>query len=252
MNKEILEKLGLSPNEAKIYLSLLEYGESGVADISTQAGVHRRNVYDSLKRLLDKGLVQQSLDTKENSYAPVDPSKLTEIIAEQSQQLEEVMPALNKQFAQSKPQQQAFILKGLEGMKIVWQMMLKEKKDIYSIGAKGQWFDPALTTAKKRFLQSLSRTDVVIHLLRDYNFVLQEKEFINNFEYHKIQSRVLPKDYDTSSSVNICGNYVVQYNSVILMRLPVETIFYVIKDRDLAESYHKWFQFMWKMSKEIK
>ena len=95
MNKEILEKLGLSPNEAKIYLSLLEYGESGVADISTQAGVHRRNVYDSLKRLLDKGLVQQSLDTKENSYAPVDPSKLTEIIAEQSQQLEEVMPALN-------------------------------------------------------------------------------------------------------------------------------------------------------------
>ena len=137
-------------------------------------------------------------------------------------------------------------------MKIVWQMMLKEKKDIYSIGAKGQWFDPALTTAKKRFLQSLSRTDVVIHLLRDYNFVLQEKEFINNFEYHKIQSRVLPKDYDTSSSVNICGNYVVQYNSVILMRLPVETIFYVIKDRDLAESYHKWFQFMWKMSKEIK
>ena len=252
LNQGILEQLGLSPNEAKIYLTLLEYGERGVASISVEAGIHRRNVYDSLKRLLDKGLVQQSLDSKENTYAPVNPSKLSEIIAEQSQQLEEIMPALAKQFAKSKPQQQAFILRGLEGMKIVWNIMAKEKNNIYSVGAKGQWFDPALTVARKRFVNALSKTSVGIYLLRDYNFVQQEKDFIKNFEYPKIKSRVLPKDYDTSSSINICGDYVILYNSVTILRVPVDTTFYVIKDRDLAESYHKWFDFMWEMSKEIK
>jgi sugar-specific transcriptional regulator TrmB len=252
LSQAILEKLGLSPNEAKIYLSLLEYGERGVASISAEAGIHRRNVYDSLKRLLDKGLVQQFLDTKENRYAPVDPSKLSEIIAEQFQQLQEVMPVLAKQFTRSKPQQQAFILKGIEGMKIVWNMMLKEKKDIYSVGAKGQWFDPALTVARKRFLDALSKTNVAIYLLRDYNFVQQEKDFLKNFQFEKIKSRVLPKDYDTSSSINLCGDYVIQYNSVTILRLPVDTTFYVIKDRDLAESYHRWFEFMWQMSKEMK
>ena len=249
MSQLLLEKLGLSPNEAKIYLSLIKTGERGASGISTQTGIHRRNVYDSLNRLLDKGLVQKSLNSKESKFAPVDPIKLKELLLEKSLELESELPGLIKEFALTRPEQQSFILRGTEGMRIIWDILLKEKQDIYSIGAKGQWFDPMLVDARKKFLENIAKNNITINLLRDYNFAQQEKDFLKKFQYPKIQSRVLPQEYNTDSSINICGDYTVQYNSVTILRIPTDTIFYVIKDRDLAKSYHKWFQFMWDMSK---
>jgi len=61
MHRQILEEIGLSPNEAKIYETLLSSGEVGVSDISLKANVHRRNVYDALNRLVEKGLVYRIL-----------------------------------------------------------------------------------------------------------------------------------------------------------------------------------------------
>ena len=47
----VLQSIGLSPNEAKIYDALVTYGVSGVSTISLRAKVHRRNCYDALQRL---------------------------------------------------------------------------------------------------------------------------------------------------------------------------------------------------------
>ena len=49
MNEDILEEIGLSPNEAKIYTTLLGLGLSTVTSISNKCKLHRANVYDSLK-----------------------------------------------------------------------------------------------------------------------------------------------------------------------------------------------------------
>ena len=59
MYQEILEGLGLSPNEAKIYETLVERGESSVSEISVAAKIHRRNTYDAIQRLINKGLCFQ-------------------------------------------------------------------------------------------------------------------------------------------------------------------------------------------------
>jgi sugar-specific transcriptional regulator TrmB len=65
--EKILEELGLSKNETKVYLALLELGLSSLKDITSKSGVHRTNVYDSLKRLVKKGLVSHV--TKDNKTA---------------------------------------------------------------------------------------------------------------------------------------------------------------------------------------
>ena len=56
MITEVLENLGLSKNEARIYETLLKEGESPVGFLAVKSGVHRRNVYDTLNRLIEKGL----------------------------------------------------------------------------------------------------------------------------------------------------------------------------------------------------
>jgi len=54
---EALQEVDLSQNEARIYETLVDLGEIGVAEIAQESGVNRRNVYDIMDRLQEKGLV---------------------------------------------------------------------------------------------------------------------------------------------------------------------------------------------------
>ena len=45
---KVLERLGLSKNEAKVYETMLREGESSVGNLAIKSRVHRRNVYDTL------------------------------------------------------------------------------------------------------------------------------------------------------------------------------------------------------------
>src|SRR3989344_950230 len=98
MYNDLYDSLGLSPNEAKIYEVLVERGESSVSDIAIAAQIHRRNAYDAIQRLIDKGLCFQIFSTSENQYNAVDPDKLLELWGETQQQLTDVLPGLKKKF----------------------------------------------------------------------------------------------------------------------------------------------------------
>jgi amidophosphoribosyltransferase len=54
-----LKNLGLSDNEAKVYLSMLELGPSSVLEISAKAGVNRPTTYVQIETLKKMGLVSQ-------------------------------------------------------------------------------------------------------------------------------------------------------------------------------------------------
>ncbi len=251
MSQLLLEKLGLSPNEAKIYLSLIKSGERGASGISVHTGIHRRNVYDSLSRLLDKGLVQKSLDSKESKYAPVDPIKLKQLLAEKSLELDAELPLLQKEYQYIRPVQESYIVKGHEGIKGLWELMIKERQDIFGFGVKAQWFDPDLESFRKPFFKKLAKHKVFIHLLLDHDLFLKDNNFVRNYEYKNSKGRILPKEYDTTSLVNIFGDYTVFYNQVSYRKIAPDTTFYVIKDKDLAESHRRWFWFMWDICKPV-
>ena len=82
MYLELLKSLGLTPNEAKIYESLIENGESTVSEIAIDAKIHRRNTYDAISRLIDKGLCFQVVASSGDRYNAVDPGKLKELVGE--------------------------------------------------------------------------------------------------------------------------------------------------------------------------
>ena len=71
MYEEIYESLGLSPNEGKIYEALVEHGESSISEIAINAKIHRRNAYDAINHLINKGLVFQIISHKEDRKSVV-------------------------------------------------------------------------------------------------------------------------------------------------------------------------------------
>src|SRR3989344_2673952 len=53
--KQLLDA-GLTKNEAKVYLAVLQLGPSNAGLVSRRSGVHRRSVYDAFDRLIEKGM----------------------------------------------------------------------------------------------------------------------------------------------------------------------------------------------------
>lgn len=57
MNTEILKEIGMTETEIKVYIALLEQGESLASKISLKAGVERAVTYHILEKLIKKGIV---------------------------------------------------------------------------------------------------------------------------------------------------------------------------------------------------
>jgi len=247
MYQQIFESLGLSPNEAKIYEALVEKGESSVSTIAIAAKVHRRNAYDAIQRLIDKGLCFQIFSTSEHTYNAVDPDKLVEVYAEKEQHLRDALPDLRKKFESRFAPQEAYIYRGLEGQKNIFRDMLRIGKDSYFIGAKGGWYDPRLESSRKTFFKEAQRKKMKFIQLFEYQIKTKYPDFAKNFG-GTLQYRFLPKEYSTNSAIHIFGDYVVTYTGLGYMEISDDTVFFILHSADLAQSYCTWFSYMWKQS----
>lgn len=244
MSNNILEELGLSPNEAKIYEALLDLNEAGVGEISAKANIHRRNCYDAINRLIDKGLVFPILTKGENLYAPVDPDKLLELIREKENNLNSVLPELRRRYENKKIIQEAYIYRGLEGFKNFMRDVLRVGKDVYTIGAKLAWLDPQIQGYAAQVLKEIKRKNIHFHLLFDEE-VKKEKDAVDAFGKNY---RFLPKTYSTKSTISIFGDYIVNYTGLYIRKIDENGTLFIIRDKDLAEGYRAWFRFMWDKS----
>ena len=83
-----LGNLGLTKVEAKVYLELLKIGSTKTGPLVKKTGLHRATVYDVLKRLIEKGLVNYI--TKENTkhFQAIDPHSLLDLLKEEQIELD--------------------------------------------------------------------------------------------------------------------------------------------------------------------
>lgn len=241
MDIALYEELGLSPNEAKIYHSLLTYGTLGVSTISLRAKVHRRNAYDALKRLHDKGLVFEVYGKGEILYSAVEPAKLMELVHERQQRLEHALPALQALFTGHKAPEQAYIYKGVEGVKNYLREALQAGQDLYVLGAEGAWFDPRVASYAKAFLAGAEKKGMKLHLLFDDD--ARGQPFMEHFKGHAF--KFLPHMYDTNATLDVFGDYVVTYTGTSPGTLHDDVTIFVLYSPLLAESYRTWWRCLW-------
>jgi len=239
-----LMRLGLAKNEAQIYEVLIEHGELSVAEISKKAKIHRRNVYDCLNRLTEKGFVSEVVASKENHYKAVNPQKLREVIEEKTVMLNKIMPDLEALWGSTPHNEEIFILKGVEGFKNYMREILKEGEDLYTIGAGGIWADPRLRTFLAGFLKEAKNKGIKMHQLYEGVVKKENREILELMDTH---NRFLDEKYSAPAGVDIFGDYV-----VILTKGPKATIddssFTVIKNGKIADAFRIWFQLMWDAS----
>jgi len=78
---KILEKLGFTQNEAKIYLVLISSGNPlNASEISNYSNVPRPNVYETINRLIEKGFVLKEASSRGGRYVAILPDEMLEIL----------------------------------------------------------------------------------------------------------------------------------------------------------------------------
>src|SRR5437762_71874 len=74
-----LTQLNLSPNEAKVYLALLEIGQTSAGEIIKKTRLHRSVVYETFDKLIARKLIFTLQKQKIAFYQAKDPQKLEDL-----------------------------------------------------------------------------------------------------------------------------------------------------------------------------
>lgn len=83
----ILKRLGLNNNEAKIYLSLLKSGPTSIRQVASATGINRGTTYESIKNLVNVGLVSFRVVGSRSKYSAENPDKINQLISEKQKEL---------------------------------------------------------------------------------------------------------------------------------------------------------------------
>jgi sugar-specific transcriptional regulator TrmB len=243
MYENTLETLGLSPNEAKIYEALLHLGRSSISAIAIKGNIHRRNVYDTINRLLEKGLIFQIFQKGENIFEAVDPDKLMELIGEKQEKLQKVMPNLQKIYNSKPSEEVAFIYKGVEGFKNYMRDLVRVGQTTYFLGAKGLWFTPGVQDYYlNNFKKEMIKNKTGYFTIFDHKVKEQMPEALTKVGG---KYKIFPKEYSTPGVCDIFGDYVVTFNSANVGNFGEEGTIFVMKNKKLAENFRVWFKFIW-------
>ncbi len=242
MFQEILQKVGLTLNEARVYEALLHLGEVNVNKISVKSKVHRRNVYDSLNKLIEKGLASETFVKGEKLFKAINPQRLMEIIKEQESALNTTLPDMKNLYKAVEPDAEAYFFRGVEGFKNYLQLILEQKQTVHFIGAKAFWLDPRLKHYLRHFEEERKKRKIKFMHLFDFEVKEEKPEIL------KVVGKpykFLPQKYSSNTAVDIFGDYVVTFVGVSPGKLHEEPLQFVLKSKMLADGYRKFFQFMW-------
>ncbi len=242
-----LEILGLNASEAKIYVAIVRVGKTNVSTIANETGINRRNVYDALSTLIDKGLVFQIISEREGAYAAVEPQKLLELIQSKEMALEAIMPSLQQRFDSPSPGENAVIYKGIEGFKNYLEDILATGQDVYCLGAKGGWGYSKLGDYTDWFEQERIAKKIKVYNLFDHEMRIALEKETSLYDTFA-ERRFLPKEISTNSAVDVFGDTVVTFTGLYPERFDDDVTLFVMTNRDIAEAFRIWFQLMWDSS----
>lgn len=139
---EILKRAGLSSTQSEVYSCLLKNGALSPTELAKKTTQSRENCYAIAKKLEEFGLIKQ-IDGKKLKYQILNPStietlveKRRKIIVKNERIVKDNISSLLDIFYANNEMPGARTLEGIEGVKEVYEDILRTKKDVYLLRTK--------------------------------------------------------------------------------------------------------------------
>lgn len=129
-HEKTLQNIGLSKSEADIYLSALQLGKSLHTELAKKSGIKRPTLYKILPRLMDIGLITETILGKRTYIVAEDPEVYLENKRNELKTFEDTIPELRLLLNTAQIKPKIIFYEGIEGIKKLYMETLKEKKPI--------------------------------------------------------------------------------------------------------------------------
>jgi HTH-type transcriptional regulator, sugar sensing transcriptional regulator len=248
MDETLLEKLGLTKGEIKVYLALNKLGESTVGPIGKESKVSKSKIYDILDKLIDKGLAGYITKTGVKYFLANDPHMILDYINKKEEELsstkkevEEVIPQLMLQRHLEAKKRTAEMYEGSNGVKAVRKELMQDFNSgdtLLVLGApkiaNEKWEAWFLDFHKKRRSKKVKMKII-------YNS--------NAKEYGKIRKKMPLTEVKYLPNKLVSPNWIDIFPEAVLFIIVLKTpIAFVVRDKELANSFRSYFEIMWKNS----
>lgn len=245
--EKTLNELGLPKNEVKVYMALLKLGLASAGEITKLSGIHRRNVYDALERLINKGLVSYVTKEKIKYFEATNPYFLLNLLEREKGKLKsnksDLSPILSELLQIKKSQNGkdnlVVIYKGINGIKSILEDVLNSKKENLVLGAHKP--PEAIKNYLERFHKRRIKLGIKEKLLFNKNDVKRAVK-LSQMPFTKV--RFLPKNSNKQIAINIYGDKV----AILMWSDPVGIL---IKNEDVANTFREYFKLLWKIVSKI-
>jgi HTH-type transcriptional regulator, sugar sensing transcriptional regulator len=237
-----LTRLGLSIQEANIYIALLELGPSKVNDILKKTHINRTHIYDRLEKLIGKGMVSSMIKNGKKVFYAAKPNALSIFVQKKEIELEKQKSSLKllvknlEKIPLNEVSESIEVYEGKDGLKSVLEDILRSKSDVLTYGSEGN-FTKVLQYYFKHYLKNLEKNKIRMKVI----FNADDDKNVLKLKFADV--RYIPKEYSTPTEITIYADKV----AIFLFADTPKAI--LIKSKTASVSYHKYFDFMWRTAK---
>ncbi|MDD9953610.1 MAG: hypothetical protein OXR66_04690 [Candidatus Woesearchaeota archaeon] len=247
----VLEEIGLTKGERKIYLALLELGATSVGKIIKHSKISGSKTYEVLDRLIAKGLVNYSTKGKVKYFEAAPPERILDYIQEKEMKLQEtkqhaqaILPELQAKQAAAQHQNDAKVYIGLKGLKTAY---IEAKKDGKKGGTIYGMFIPPVSEPLLSFFPAWISDFCKRYKVKDlmlFNERVPEIDLVKNIP--GVEVRIIPKAMRSPTEITI-----IEQNVIISTTGGDQYFTTVIRNKEVAASFTEYFHSLWEISKKV-
>jgi DNA-binding transcriptional regulator GbsR (MarR family) len=255
MLENIFNALGLEPEEAKIYLLLLETGPITAGNLAKKIGMPRSSVYGFLKRLQNHNLILESQKQGVKTFSAETPEKINllfrqrqETLTKNQELFKNLLPSLKPRVSQKFITPKVQLFEGKEGL----QAALKDMLLFYDMETQALWPIKAMVDIlSPDFFRYLNKERIKNNLYtraiwpRKQTVNIAEHPYLGVGEAFKREIRLAPAAMDFSMGYWIYGNRVVFISSI------KESFGFIIESAEMAETLKAQFEIIWGLSAKM-
>jgi HTH-type transcriptional regulator, sugar sensing transcriptional regulator len=252
--KQLLKLFDLREIEIRIYETLFYQGIMSATQIAKQVSISRTSVYDLLDKLVELGLILETIKNGVKMFLVVPPEKLQLLINEKQQKIKFAQKTIKQmqlvyddQLKSDKPN-----IKIFEGKKELQQMM-KDMLLYRDITIYAFWPIKKINRLLgKDFLREFNKKrierNIKIKVIWPSSHVPDFKKypFLKNTENFKRQARIAP------AQINFSLGYTIYGNTVRFLSSKKENFGFLVESNELAEMMKNQFEVIWGISKKFK
>ncbi len=244
MDTKILENVGFTKGEIRVYLALLELGETTTGPVIKKSGLQNSVVYNALSQLIEQGLVTFVLKGKRKHFSATSPKNLVKYVGDKKRRLEALLPELLIRQTLSRSKQEARVFLGWRGVYSAYNSILEvlPKYADYIGFAAGleEYFTKRTIMFFKSYQRRRAEMNYKVKLVANESSREQAEEFIHG--PGNVQFRFVPG----FAPVGV----VIFKDNVLHVAFGENPVAVIITSKQIAETTRRFFYAMWKIGKK--